>query len=283
MLPLLALAQTKQKDSIVDKPERPAFDSATLIDNPTNVLFIKNTLEVQMQHRFGSLFEDNSLFGIYGANTNIRIGFSYTILDGVAIGYGFSKINRLHDFNWKVSLLKQTRSDRTPLSIAYYGNFAIDGRSSESNDNVFYLRQHRYSNFHQLIFARRFSPKLSLQVAPSLSHYNTRRDFTENNRFAIAIGGRYKISAQTSILLDYSQPITMFDRDPDALKQDGFNPLNQPGISLGTEFATSGHIFQIFITNYNGIVPQQNYMKNTNDFFHRGALIGFNITRNYNF
>jgi hypothetical protein len=58
---------------------------------------------------------------------------------------------------------------------------------------------------------------------------------------------------------------------------------NNPGISLGAEFATSGHAFQIFLTNFNGILPQQNYMKNTNDFFDKGLLIGFNITRKYNF
>ncbi len=59
---------------------------------------------------------------------------------------------------------------------------------------------------------------------------------------------------------------------------------NNPGISLGVEFSTSAHAFQIFVSNYSGIVPQQNYMKNTNDFFGKGgALIGFNITRKYNF
>jgi len=222
-----------------------------------------------MQHRFGSIFEDNSLFGIYGANTNIRLGLSYTVLDRLAIGYGFSRTNRLHDFNWKVALIRQTRSDRTPLSISYNGNFAIDGRSGDSNDDLFYLRQHRYSNFHQLIFARRFSSKLSLQLAPSISHYNAVEDFEKNDRFAIAFGGRYKISPQTSILIDYSQPITMFDRDPLSTNPDApHNPLNQPGISFGVEFATSAHAFQIFFTNYNGIVPQQNYMKNTNDIFH---------------
>ena len=76
-------------------------------------------------------------------------------------------------------------------------------------------------------------------------------------------------------MFDYSKPITQFeDSDVD---------LNLPGVSLGVEFATSAHAFQLFITNYNGIVPQQNYMKNTNDFFSGDILIGFNITRIYNF
>ena len=79
MLPLLVLAQEKDKDSIVEKPERPAFESSTIIDNQTNVLFNKNTLEIIMQHRFGPIDDENSLLGIYGP-ANIRIGFSYAIL-----------------------------------------------------------------------------------------------------------------------------------------------------------------------------------------------------------
>lgn len=286
----MVLAQEKEKDSIIDKPERPAFESATLIDNATNVLFSKNTLEVQMQHRFGEINGgENDMAGFWGAS-NIRIALSYAIHDRLTIGYGTTKEGRLQDFNWKVGLLSQTRSDKTPVSISYYGNIAIDARPG----NKFFLKQHRYSYFHQLIIARRFNPKFSLQIAPSVSHYNGVEFYKENDRFAIAFGGRYKISDQTSFVFDYSQPITTFDRDPgdyidieNGILRDELdgkpNPLNQPGISLGVEFGTSAHTFQIFISNYRGIVPQQNYMKNRNDFFNNGILIGFNITRNYNF
>jgi len=91
---------------------------------------------------------------------------------------------------------------------------------------------------------------------------------------AMSIGGRYKISSGTAIIADYSQPLTKFYQE---------NP--HPGISLGVEFGTSAHTFQIFATNYHGIVPQYNYTYNDNDIFNGNydILIGFNITRNYNF
>ena len=56
-----------------------------------------------------------------------------------------------------------------------------------------------------------------------------------------------------------------------------------PGISVGLEFATSAHAFQLFATNYNGLVSQKNIMFNGNDFLNGDILIGFNITRIYNF
>jgi hypothetical protein len=270
MFPLIGIAQevdTLQVEKVVEKVERPAFESATLIDNQTNVLFGRNTLDVQMQHRFGLIDETNSLAGIYGDGANIRIALSYAILDRLTIGYGTTKNNRLQDFNWKAALLRQTRSNSMPVSVTYYGNFTIDARP----ESTFNLVQDRYSFFNQLIIAKKFGQSLSLQLAPSYSHYNAVESNMDNDMFSIAFGGRAKISPQTAIIFDYSQPITDFESDP------------KPGISLGAEFGTSGHTFQIFVTNYSGIVQQKNYMMNQNDFFDGDILLGFNITRRYNF
>jgi hypothetical protein len=269
MFPLFGIAQEvdTQQEEKVEKPERPAFESATLIDNQTNVLFNKNTLDVQMQHRFGLIDETNSLAGIYGDGANIRIALSYAVLDRLTVGFGTTKNNRLQDFNWKAALLRQTRSNSMPVSITYYGNFTIDARP----ESTFNLTQDRYSYFHQLIIAKKFGQHLSLQLAPSISHYNAVESDMKNDMISIAFGGRAKISPQTAIIFDYSQPITDFESDP------------KPGISLGAEFATSGHAFQIFVSNYSGIVQQKNYMMNQNDFFDGDILLGFNITRRYNF
>ena len=278
IVPLFCFSQEKTKDSIVDKPERPAFEGSTLIDNQTSEVFIKNTLEVMFQHRFGLINEANSLAGIYGSGSNIRLGLSYSVLNWISVGYGITKKNMSSDFNVKAAILRQTRSGRIPVSVTYYGNAVIDGRSGSANDNIFITRQDRYSYFNQIIIAKRFNSKLSLQIAPSLSHYNAVSYGYKNDRFSIEFGGRYKISAQTAILFDYNQPITKLD-NPDFPS----TSLNNPGISLGAEFSTSGHAFQIFITNYSGIIPQLNNMQNKNDFFDKGILIGFNINRRYNF
>jgi hypothetical protein len=274
MLPVISIAQeeesTEDSTNVVVKEqlERPAFEGASLIENPTNVLFDKNTLEVQMQHRFGLLNETNTLAGIYGDGANIRIALSWAFHERLTLGYGTTKNSRLQDFFWKAALLRQTRSNSMPVSVTYYGNFTIDARP----EKTFNMIQDRYSFFNQIIIAKKFSPNVSLQIAPSISHFNAVAPGMENDMFAIAVGGRVKISPNTAIIADYSQPLTKFNVG---------NP--HPGISIGAEFATSAHAFQIFLTNYSGIVPQQNYMKNQNDFFNGEFLIGFNITRNYNF
>lgn len=255
-------------EKVKEKLERRAFESSFIVDNPTNVLFNKNALEVTMQHRFGVINGgDNDMAGFW-APSNIRIGLTYAIHERLTIGYGTTKFNRLQDFNWKVGLLRQTQSGSMPISVSYYGNFTIDARTKEN----FNLIQDRYSNFHQLIIAKRFSPNVSLQFAPSVSHYNLVDPKMKNDMVSIAFGGRFKISPQTAIIIDYSQPLTQFD---------DLQP--KPGLSIGTEFATSAHAFQIFLTNYDGLVSQKNYMYNQKDFFKGDFLIGFNITRIYNF
>jgi len=272
VLPFVAFAQedeTKKEEKVKEKLERSAFESATLIDNATNVLFSKNTLEVVMSHRFGLINGgENDLAGFW-APSNIRIGLSYAILDRLTIGYGTTKFDRLQDFNWKVSLLRQTRSNSMPISVSYYGNLTLDARKPEG---LFYHQQDRYSYFNQLIIAKRFNENVSLQLAPSVSHYNIVDATMGNDMVAIAFGGRFKVSPQTAVIVDYTQPITTF--------QDN-NP--KPGLSVGVEFSTSAHAFQLFATNYNGLVQQKNIMFNQNNFFNGDFMIGFNITRNYNF
>lgn len=273
ILPLITVAQEDEttKKKVKEKLERAAFESSYIIDNATNVVLSKKALEVQMAHRFGQFKSKggNDLAGFWG-NSNIRIGLAYGIHERVTLGFGTTKDQRLQDFNYKVALLRQTRSEKMPVSVTLFGNFTVNALKPEGR---FYHIQDRWSNFNQIIIARRFTPNLSLQVAPSISHYNMVDLEMRNDMIGIAFGGRYKISPQTSVMVDYSQPLTKFHNH---------NP--EPGISLGVEFATSAHAFQIFASNYWGIVPQQNYMYNQNDFQQIGQyFIGFNITRIYNF
>jgi len=269
-----AFAQDEQEET--KKLARPAFESAILLDNQTVVVPIKNTLEWDMQHRFspvGNGIED--LFGIYGPGANIRLGFSYTLIDNLGIGFGYTKTNGklLLDGNVKYAILKQTRDWSMPVSVTYFGNFALDTRSDD-NDELFAEYAHRMSFFHEVIIASRITPKISLQIAPSFSHFNAVSDSLENDIIALSFAGRYKFSPQSSVIFEYTQQLTDHDKSTFDL---------QPGISIGMEVATSSHAFQFFVSTFSGIVYQENIVFNQNKFDSDGILIGFNITRLWNF
>lgn len=250
------------------KFQREAFESTALIDNQTNTISQKGTLEFVMNHRFGLVNgspNDNDLIGIWGA-ANIRLAVSYALTDWVTIGFGSTKDKRLQDFNYKLALLKQTTDDKFPVSVSYYGNYTVDARRKEN----FQYTSDRYSFFNQVIISRRFTRNFSALVAPSISHFNLVENNADNDVFALGFGARYKISPQTSIMAEYTESFSDDSRI-------------EPGASIGFEFVTGSHAFQVFITNYRGIVQQQNIMFNQNDFFDGDFVIGFNITRLWNF
>lgn len=276
--PILAQDEPKEDDGL--KPVRSPFESSWIIDNQTVVVPNKGTLEFMIQHRFGSVSNGiTDLWGLY-APSNIRLGLSYTLFENFGVGFlkgplsigiASTKNNRVQEVNFKYAFLQQTRNGKIPVSVTYYGNVAgetVKPTEQLPNGNS----SDRMSYFHQLIISRRFSSKLSIQVAPSVSHYNVVAPEMYNDHFAVAAAARYKISAQTSIIINADQPITIHKF---------YNP--QPSLGFGLEVATSSHAFQVFATTYNAIVPQRNNVFSQNDPWGSGFLIGFNITRLWSF
>lgn len=276
--PVLAQEENEVKE---DKPARAAFESIWLIDGQSSYLYNAKTLEFVIQHRFGLVTNGSTdLWGMYGPS-NIRLGLAYAPINKLNVGVGYTKNKQLLDLSAKYGILQQTRSNSMPVSMVYYVNMSIELRADENYINS----SDRLSYFHELIIARRFNSKLSLQVAPNLTHYNAVEGYMdsqgdnpeikgkmENDSWGINTSGRFKFSSQSSIIATYDQPLT-----------EHFTNNPKPSISLGVEIATSGHTFQIFFTNYNRINPQENYMFNQNDYRDGEWLIGFNITRTWGF
>jgi hypothetical protein len=273
----------------VDKrPVKDMFGSHYIIDNQTAFVPIKGTFAFDIQHRFGEVsngYED--FFGLY-APSNIRLGFSYVPVKKLMVGFGITKANISWDFHLKYALLEQTRSNSIPVSLTYFGNAVMDTRDkSFFPDPDAMTFSDRLSFFHQLIVARKFSNKFSLQAGASFTHYNTvfYADAEgpapyDNDHWAVSVAGRYAITPGTSILVNFDQPISFAETlDP---------PAN---FAFGVEFKTSSHQFQFFMGNYYYILPQLNWLntKERDDdllgiFNAAGPYhIGFNMVRYWNF
>jgi hypothetical protein len=275
------------------KPVKNTFNSIWIIDNQTVMVPVKKTLEFDIQHRFGSVENGYDDFWGLFAPSNIRIGFSYSLLNKLNIGLGITKSNMLVDGSAKYAILQQTKG-MYPVSVTYYGNASVN--TTEDEDNLFKYNSYRWTFFNQLIIARKFNDKLSLQIAPSVSHQNYVNGYykqvdsaakvvdneMEHNHFAIAFSGRYRLTDVTSFIFNYDQPLT---------KHVTSNPA--PNFSFGFEFTTSNHAFQLFMGNYSYLSPQRNNLFNQNSpgiDFNGGLhstrakyLIGFNMTRLWNY
>ena len=262
-----AWAQDDEEDSKSARtPARPAFESAQLLDMQSVMVPSEKTLEYDIQHRFG--LAENGITDLYGlyAPSNIRMGFTYTPIKNLAVGFGFAKFKKYLDFSAKYSILQQSRDGAVPVSITYFGNVAADLRAPENfSEDV-----HRLSFYNELIIARRISPKISVQLSPSISHFNAADSLYQHDVIALGFGGRYKFSSQSSVIVNYVHQFTTHD-DP--------NFELKPNFSIGLEVATSSHAFQVFVTSFQSIIPQDNISYNANDFFKGEFAIGFNITR----
>lgn len=287
-------AQDAETTPAEHQPVKNTFASIFIIDNQTVMVPYKKTLEFDIQHRFGLIengYED--FWGLY-APSNIRLGFGYVPINKLMVGFGFTKKNLTWDVNAKYAILQQKTNGGTPLSLTYYVNMAMDTRNKDAFANADDLAfDDRLSYFHQLLIARKISDRFSLQVGGSISHFNTiypseNSDGTleelENDYFALAVSARYKVSDVTNLLFNFDQPLTTHS-SIDTETADETNP--KPNLSLGVEFNTSAHQFQIFFTNFNSIIPQVNNAYNTNWGFGSSSfsqwdpewLIGFNMTR----
>ncbi|NQV01696.1 MAG: hypothetical protein HQ542_03550 [Bacteroidia bacterium] len=280
-------AQEPVEEKKEKKPlARAPFESAMFMDDQTVLTYPSNTLEFVLQHRFGTIqngFTD--LFGIWGA-TNIRMALNYSITDNLMIGFGTTKNKRYQDLSLKYTFFHQ-RKGGFPLTIGYYGNMALSG-TDKSNFGKDYAFVDRFSYFHELMFARRFTRAISMQLGFAFVHYNKVDTTIKNDAFSISAIGRIKVSPQTSIVLSAELPLMLGYDTPFILKygQKGIysgpkSPL--PNFGLGVEISTSTHAFHFFISAAQGILPQDIVIYNQNDFFNGAIMIGFNMTRLWNF
>ena len=255
------------------KPVRFTFGTTTLIDNNTTETPYKGGLELEIKHRFSQIQNYHNLFGIYGS-ANTRIGLNYGITDRIMVGAGTTKDNKLQDIQWKYLILRQTEDNKMPVSLSYYGNMVIDLRPEAVFGPAESFRQiHRLSYFTELILARKINNIFSVQIAPSISYFNSVQENSDstaaykNLNFGISAGARANVFGSHSVIIEYDKLFT----------KQNITPQPKPNLSFGWEISTATHTFQIFVANYNGIINQRNLVFNTNDWRKSEWLVGFNI------
>ena len=262
------------------KPVSNPYESDYLIDNYTNVIPSAQTLEMVIQHRFGSLNNGMEDFlGIYGA-ANTRLALNYAITDWVQVSLGTTKTFYLVDLGVKFALLKQSRNNNSPVDVTFIHNFSIDCREDDNfgEDPQF---SNRMAFFNELLVTRKFTNWLTLSVGGSLSHLNQVDSLYNHDKFAMHFLGRVKVSPQGSIIVNYDLPF----KGENMKEWSEIKERLVYNFGIGYEIATATHAFQVFVGSGNYLVPQYNVMKNGNKFFvsTENIFIGFNITRQWGF
>ena len=262
--------------SIVNKDEKPRIDYTSATFKTTKIVIgtscenpPKGNLLFLITHHFGALNTGyENLFGLKQAY--IRLGLEYGINDWLGLGAGLNTYQNTWDGFLKVKALRQsTGAKRMPLTMTLFGSTSIYTTKWSDPDRKNYFTS-RMSYAFQVIIARKFNQRLSLQLAPTYVHKNlVKSAYDHNNIFSIGAGGRFKISQRVSVNLDYYYLI------PNQIE-------SQPAyssFSAGVDIETGGHVFQVFLTNSMGENMETIVTETTGSWFNGNIFLGFNISR----
>lgn len=229
----------------------------------------KGVMDFRITHRFGNVNQGiGDLFGLDQAFT--RIGFDYGITDWLMVGIGRSSFLKEYDGFAKVKLLRQrTRGGGMPVSVSYAGGLSIrtDEVTMPEGQEFYLSNRMAYSN--QLLVARKFGDRLSLQVMPTHIHYNLvpQRD-DPNDLLAVGIGGRIKLNRRFTLNAEWYY----------RLNADEFEGTRNP-LSIGVDIETGGHVFQLHFTNSTGTTERAFVGQTTGNWADGDIRFGFNISR----
>ena len=259
-----------------------AFKNKQLINAQTTV--IPDGFDFTIMHRFGKIGLNDEFYKQFlgfDLPANVRFSLSYKLSDRSYIGVGRTKIGKTVDIEGKYVILRQTASNSMPISIALYNNTGLNtdayrgesplaffGDSITPFENKFV---HRLSYNTQLIIARKFNDKISLQLSPTFVYKNLVEGMEESHHtFVLPFSGRYQYSFGSAVLFEYAYK----------LNNTSENKLDN-AFSLGFEFGTAGHVFQVFMSNSYFIRETNIYTEEPYNFYDQPNefVLGFNIRR----
>lgn len=270
------------------------FKGSKIVNAQSTETVKAKTCDFSITHRFGNMGTQSNGGGhtLYGLDnvTDVRLGFDFGITNDFTLGFGRSKQGELIDALVKYRILSQTIDNHMPISLAFYGDMGYNPQKA----NQFYsgmvmssdFKQndvHRFSYVSQLIIARKFGWRFSMELLPTYQHRNfvlgninaDNNAVETNDLMSIGAGMRFKLTKRFAIIADYFYTISPYRTKNTA------NPFYNP-LALGVEIETGGHVFHINFTNASGIV-ENNFIPNTSDSWAKGGIkLGFNVSRVFN-
>ncbi|MFT4604539.1 MAG: hypothetical protein ACI9W4_001271 [Rhodothermales bacterium] len=269
-----ASAQMSRQRADPNRPVDELFWAPTVIGTASVTNLNAGDLNYTIKHAFGLVSSGiENLYGLDGA-ANIRFGIDYGVTDWLSLGVGRSRFDKVYDFKAKANLLRQTVSGSSPLEIAVMGDAGIT-----TVENGFEFSD-RLSYAGMVMFGRRFSDKLAVQISPMVSHLNTvfierAADGSilaeENTHFGVALAANFKLNELFAVLVEYVPVIgDRSDGTTDAL-------------SVGLDIETGGHVFQLFFTSSDWLTEQHMLARNNDDFLSGDFRWGFNVNRVFAF
>lgn len=285
----LSLSQAHAQDDLLDMLEEESsetteyafatFKGTRAINLQSTELPSKGVLQYIFMHRFGS-FSDDFLYNNLGMNTaEVALQLDYGVTEWLNLGfYSGTAYPRTYTGFVKYRLFRQSKGAKTmPLSIVGYSSMNYNNERYEGET---FNNSDRLSFTNQLILARKFSQRFSLELVPTHVHFNiVSLESESNDIFSLGTAARFKLTNQLSLSAEYIYQLNPLETNITQLGDDISYQDNQNVLSVGVDIETGGHVFQIFLTNSRGVADPFTIAQTPGSWKNGDIHLGFNISR----
>lgn len=246
------------------------FDDTRIINGHSVETERKGNLCFIISHRFGDL--NGGAYQLWGLDqSTIRLGFDYGINDQMTIGIGRSSFEKTYDAYYKWRFLYQKSGDQnSPITAVFLASAALKTQEWPNPDRENFFTSRLYYTY-QLLLARKFSNRFSLQLMPSVVHRNLVATSDEaHDVIALGIAPKFRISKVIALQAEYYWV-------PDGQLASGF----RNSFAIGCSINTKGHVFQFQLSNSRGMIEKFFITETQGNWFDGSIGLGFNITRDF--
>jgi len=251
------------------------FKSTRIINGHSIERMPQGQLDFRVSHRFGLVNQGYyQFFGLDQGSTFLSL--EYGITDWVMLGLNRASLEKTVSGFGKFSILRQSSGVRNmPVSLSYFVSTSVNGLKWADPTRTNYFSS-RLNYTHQLLIGRKFNEQISLQIAPTFIHRNLVPSALDNNDlFALGMGGRYKLTRRVSFNVEYYPVIRPTWNYTDTQFKNCF--------SVGFDIETGGHVFQLLLSNSQGMIEKSFIGETTGNWFNGDMHLGFNISRVFSF
>lgn len=262
------------------------FKSTKVINMESVEMTGAGNLQFMITHHFGNIWNKDlgaqNLVQLLGLNSGVAhtyLSLDYSVKSWLNFGAASTGNSRFEGWT-KIRLLRQqTGQKNIPVTAVWMSVANVD--ASKNGVAIGESVWNRYAFMHQLLIARKFSEKFSLEFLPTLIHYNVipYGINNRNNTYSMGVAARYKLKERRAVTFEYARQLNMYDFVID--KSGNVLHYNPNLVSLGYDMDTGGHIFQFFVSSSTGAYNIEQLTRNTNDFSKLQFSFGFNINRSF--
>ena len=267
-IPLIGTAQLERRPAMEVQEVDLIFHAPRHINLLTVEPLDKKTLHFAIMHTFGTI--DGGIQDLYGLDNGatIQFSFEYALSDRFSLGAARQSRDKVYNLYGRYHLLKQTQDDRMPLSVSLMGGAGVNTSDytflQEANPNI----GDRSSFSAQLMLARKFTDKISVQVSPMLAYFMDPNpvfliEGDQQLYLALGFSGKYKISGKSSLTLQWVPNLN--------------NELRN-NIGFGIDLEAGGHVFQLYFVTSQAL-NEQYLLAGGNGVPGEEFRMGFNVNR----